>query len=56
MLSSSRLRSAGGSSGDSRCRATGTLVYEPTTDDSGADARSAVLWVDRKGEVAELQH
>ena len=31
--------------------ATGTLVYEPTTDDSGSEALSAVVWVDRKGAV-----
>jgi serine/threonine-protein kinase len=33
--------------------ATGTLVYEPTTDDSRSEALSAVVWVDRKGAVVE---
>ncbi len=33
--------------------ANGTLVYEPTTDDSGTEALSAVVWVDREGEVVE---
>ncbi len=33
--------------------ATGTLVYEPTTDDSRSEAMSAVVWVDRKGGVVE---
>jgi Tol biopolymer transport system component/tRNA A-37 threonylcarbamoyl transferase component Bud32 len=33
--------------------ATGTLVYEPTTDDSGSEALYAVVWVDRKGQVVE---
>jgi Tol biopolymer transport system component len=33
--------------------ATGTLVYEPTTGDSEAEALAAVVWVDRAGEVVE---
>jgi Tol biopolymer transport system component len=33
--------------------ANGTLVYEPASDDSGSEALSAVVWVDRQGEVVE---
>jgi len=33
--------------------ATGTLVYEPTPDDSLSEGLSAVVWVDRRGAVVE---
>ena len=32
---------------------TGTLVYEPTSDDTRSEDLSAVVWVDRKGTVVE---
>ncbi|MGD8809103.1 MAG: protein kinase [Gammaproteobacteria bacterium] len=33
--------------------ASGTLVYEPSSDDAASEALSAVVWVDRQGEIIE---
>ena len=33
--------------------ASGTLVYEPSSDDPESESLSAVVWVDRRGEVVE---
>ena len=46
-------RTSGGGPAHFGLSATGTLVYEPTTDDSRSEAMSAVVWVDRKGAVVE---
>jgi len=33
--------------------ASGTLVYEPSSDDAASEALSAIVWVDRQGEIIE---